>query len=89
MDYDAAYAMLRSLSQSTCKGNETGAVTWHYGKSRGVHNRLFQDEHQIAQASKENPLFTLKFKTNTLNGMKNHTCKLQTCGIFQNVISNL
>ena len=54
IDYDAAYATLQSLAQSTCKGNGTGAVTWHCGQSLGVHNRLFQDGHQIV-SSKESP----------------------------------
>ena len=54
IDYEAAYTMLRRVAQSTCKGNGTGEVTWHGGQSPGVHNRLFQDEHQIA-SSKESP----------------------------------
>ena len=54
IDYDAAYEMLQSLAQSTCKGNGTGAVTWHCGQSPGVRNCLCQDEHQIV-SSRENP----------------------------------
>lgn len=71
IDCDAAYAMLQSLAQSTCKGNGTGAAAWHCGQLPGVHNHLFQGGHQIV-SSKESPTLY------TESSNKNHTRKLQT-----------